>query len=256
MYYSRKKVILKRIDVWFFSSDSWRRRKFTLVNYNNLYSRLEFAKPERVVRSREGETLVSSLLLSEQELLNKCESNVRNEIRRAKKDGVNCKVFSGLDLDSETLAQFEKDYAEMHSKKGMQHNSSIPFLTILNESNKLIITKAEINGATIAWHCYIVGDHIARLLYSVSLFRNVSDSVSRNAIGRGNRLLHFEDILWFKQNGYRSYDWGGYGHTADVASISAFKKSFGGDQCNTYYYTTTTCSLLFLFLKLARFFKK
>ena len=49
-----------------------------------------------------------------------------------------------------------------------------------------------------------------------------------------NRLLHFEEMKFFKKCGKKIYDWGGAGRAEDVAKITEFKESFGGKPV-TYY---------------------
>ena len=71
-----------------------------------------------------------------------------------------------------------------------------------------------------------------RLVHSVSLFRD-RDPAYRALVGRANRWLHWRDLLLFKAQGVKRYDWGGMfedesgpGH----AGINRFKRSFGGQR--------------------------
>jgi lipid II:glycine glycyltransferase (peptidoglycan interpeptide bridge formation enzyme) len=55
--------------------------------------------------------------------------------------------------------------------------------------------------------------------------------------GRANRLLHWEDILYFKNQGYEIYDLGGI--TLDESNkegqaIAKFKRCFGGTLIKEY----------------------
>jgi lipid II:glycine glycyltransferase (peptidoglycan interpeptide bridge formation enzyme) len=82
-------------------------------------------------------------------------------------------------------------------------------------------------------------DTRARLFYSASHFRKSEDSELRNLIGRANRLLHWEDIRFFKEMGLSCYDFGGwYGGREDVEklAINQFKESFGGEKQREYTY--------------------
>ena len=56
----------------------------------------------------------------------------------------------------------------------------------------------------------------------------------KNVIGMANRMLHIEDMYYFKDAGLKVYDWGGAGTAEDVAGITKFKKSFGGEQVVFY----------------------
>jgi hypothetical protein len=59
----------------------------------------------------------------------------------------------------------------------------------------------------------------------------------RSAIGRANRLLHWHDMLFFKNQEVSTYDFGGwYEKKEDPArlNINKFKESFGGEIVKTY----------------------
>jgi len=86
-----------------------------------------------------------------------------------------------------------------------------------------------------------VSDNTARLHQSSSLFRAACDKETRSMIGRSNRLLHWEDILYFKDAGLRWYDFGGWyggpettGTYAEQLLINQFKESFGGEKKREY----------------------
>jgi len=58
-------------------------------------------------------------------------------------------------------------------------------------------------------------------------------------VGRANRFLHYEDIRYFKEHGYETYDLGGYAKdTQDpkLQGINVFKESFGGTIVEQYNY--------------------
>ena len=52
----------------------------------------------------------------------------------------------------------------------------------------------------------------------------------RNLIGRANRLLHWNEIIFFKNASCKVYDFGGLSNSADtkLVHIDEFKKGFGG----------------------------
>jgi hypothetical protein len=88
-------------------------------------------------------------------------------------------------------------------------------------------------------HAYIVSDKRARLHQSSSHFRSSSDSEFKNLVGRANRYLHWDDILYFKNMGLDYYDFGGwYGGQSDTEklAINQFKESFGGERQQEYTY--------------------
>jgi lipid II:glycine glycyltransferase (peptidoglycan interpeptide bridge formation enzyme) len=74
-------------------------------------------------------------------------------------------------------------------------------------------------------------------MQSASLFREADEVSYRNMIGRANRLLHWEDILYFKDQGYEIYDLGGVTlnqSNKEGQAIARFKECFGGSLVKEY----------------------
>lgn len=66
---------------------------------------------------------------------------------------------------------------------------------------------------------------ITRSLYAVSA--ELPDELRREA-GHISRWLCWQDIQYYKEKGYRVYDWGGISKHGELSGIDEFKKSFGG----------------------------
>ncbi len=62
------------------------------------------------------------------------------------------------------------------------------------------------NEIPLVFHSYIIDDSHVRFFYSCSSFRQEREMSS--IIGRMNRLLHWENMLFFKHKGICEYDWG------------------------------------------------
>jgi len=150
------------------------------------------------------------------------DQNTTYEIRRAIKDGVITVMETGL----RRFIEFYNSFAETKHLKKLTKE-------FYKYQSALVITKAMYNGQDVVMHAYLRDNTLKRirLLHSASLFRNESDKQSRAVIGRANRLLHFKDMCFFKQQGFETYDLGGYAYqTSDesLARINQFKDSFGG----------------------------
>lgn len=148
--------------------------------------------------------------------------NTTYEIRRALKDGVTTSIETNL-------AYFISFYNLFANSKQLPKLNS----TFYKYRSNVVITKATYKDEDIVMHAYLVDDTLkrVRLLHSASLFRIEKDTQSRAVTGRANRLLHFKDMCHFKENGYQTYDLGGYAPgTIDEAllKINQFKDSFGG----------------------------
>jgi hypothetical protein len=76
----------------------------------------------------------------------------------------------------------------------------------------------------------------ARELYLPSLYRKLSEKAARNLIGRANRYLTWSDILRYKEQGLKSFDFGGWypGTDPGMLKINEFKRGFGGQVLREY----------------------
>ena len=215
--------------------------KGLFVIVNNLY---EMCSSDLQEISREKRcTLTNDLTLPEEELLQNIDKNVRYEIRRAGKENVACKTFGLGDAGiSQVIDEFDQAYREMYRLKGLSVKSVGKYLREIGERG--IISIAYLENRPVVYHVYIVGEGIARLLYSVSVFRECDSNNDRSAIARGNRYLHWNDMVLFKEQGFQIYDWGGYSTDPELENISKFKAGFGGIMKDTYYATLSGSRLL------------
>lgn len=242
MYYTKKAKGIKAAIFWFNIPEDLIPQKYGFCFYNNMMNPIVLKPEEHVLRKRDALTLLSNLTCSDDELLQSCESNVRNEIRRAKKDGAACQMFTAKELLGMDwlLKQFDEAFAEMHRQKGLQVTSTYAEMKNLADCNALFMSICRLTDETVAYHVYVSDGHTSRLMYSVSVFRNAENNVMRTMVGRANRLLHYEDMLWFKGKGAENYDWGGYSTDEKLFGINAFKKGFGGKLCPCYYLVATS----------------
>ena len=255
MIFLRRKFGIKICEVWYKINDGEQDTKSCVYEYYCLNDNIPIYKGYRKLVSNDFFTLVTDLTESKEELLNKIEKNTRYEIRRAAKEGASI-VFNfskDLLLNSDTIAQFDKEYVKMYNMKGMRISSIKDRVTKLAKKENVIITEGKHNDITYAYHVYLICDKIARLTFSVSSFRETEDSsIDKNMIGRLNRWLHFEDMILLKENGYEVYDWGGYDVEENLAGINKFKKCFGGVLSKQYSGKTTNNLLLWILYKLLR----
>jgi hypothetical protein len=179
---------------------------------------------------REKHTLLIDLTREEEVLIGCFQKDTRNEIRRARdKDQIVCERLCSDDL--EVMSHFCDFYDSFAAQKGL-NSIDRAYLLVLAKAGVLSISVARDRTQTIlVYHTYYQSTKRARLLHSVSLFRKTDDKSSRNMIGRANRLLHLQDMLWFKMAGIQVYDLGGwYAGNTDEAKlrINRFKEEFGG----------------------------
>lgn len=182
-------------------------------------------------------TLHNNLDEDSEQLMRNCKSNVRNEIRRAEREGVESVYITCENTNEKKIEALctEIDYAykKMCEAKNLRYSSIRKVLIDFMKSDSLIITTAMIDKENVVYHVYISDGYTARLTYSVSLFRGSKEAAT--AIGRANRMLHYRDMLALKESGHHIYDWGGFSlEKEEVKSISEFKAGFGGVPVNVY----------------------
>lgn len=182
------------------------------------------------------DTLVLDLRVDLSQLFSNLKREARHQIRRAQeRDEVTLERYARP--ASPDIAAFCDAYDHFARSKHMQ-SASRTLLSAYAAAGLLRISKASTShGQYAVWHAYIQVFDRARQLHSVSSFRAEDDPAVRALYGRINRLLHWQDIEWFKQSDAVTFDFGGwYSGKSDSArlSINAFKAQFGGELLHEY----------------------
>ena len=169
---------------------------------------------------RKAHSCVIDLTKSINEILSGMKSNTRNEIRRAEREGCTFRVVD----DYDEFIQMYNSFCRSKNLNDFTDESR------MRKYNRLLITKAERNGKTLAMHSTILDDDGGRSMLQFSCSPRLEDGVDGKIIGWANRFLHFKDFEWLKENGYSSYDWSGICVDPENSaySIGKFKLSFGG----------------------------
>jgi len=189
---------------------------FRLSFYNSFYG----DKPFGFVK-KDRHTSLIDLNLEEEELIKKCKSNTRNEIRRGDRDGY---VFN----NSITKEEFVSFYNVFADEKGL---AKMTFGDLQCFDN-LYICGASYQGQILTMHVSLgdVESGIVTLLYSASV--RFQEGIDRKCVGISNRFLHYKEFLEFKRMGFSKYDFNGVCLDENKPveySIGQFKQAFGGD---------------------------
>lgn len=200
-----------------------------------IYKEAKF-KPER---SENFDTLVSSLVETEDEIKAHFSKGCKYKVNRALREDISFEILKSEEITDDILEEFLTFFEEFWASK----DSSIGDKDSLREEMKeyrrlgaLSLAWAVVEGEKAVYHTHVFDEKMARLLHSASLFRLKGDEegTNKNIIGMANRALHFKEMLFFKGIGLKEYDWGGAGKGEEVASITEFKESFGGEAV-TYF---------------------
>lgn len=221
------------------------RNRFGVKLYNVWYAESGFPK-KGIITYRESVspigknvtefvTLISDLRVSEEEMVGAFSKSCRYKINRASREGVVVEI--DVNPENATVEEFCIYFGEFWESKGYE---AVDIEKIREEllsyagENTLAISKAILKGKVLVYHTHIMDQNYARLLHSASLFRT-EEEIPQSLVGMANRLLHKEEMLFFKHKDIAFYDWGGAGESEEVASITKFKKSFGGVS-KTFYH--------------------
>lgn len=163
-------------------------------------------------------------------LLHSFDKHTICKIKKAIKDGILFEIEPSYD----SYIDFYNSFA---GGKGLKKIGS----EIKEYSDNFLITKAVYNKETLVMHSYLYDFTIKRtlIIHSASLYRDEYDSSKRSLIGRANRFLHYQDMLFFLQKGFVTYDLGGYAYqtkSPERIRINEFKDSFNGQLVREYNY--------------------
>jgi len=169
-------------------------------------------------------TLVIDLRKNEEKILESMEHDTRYSIRAAEKRGVTAEFLSGNEKEK-SFEVFWKIFSETNKRHELKTYPKTYYEEVAKLegecSSKIALAKAE--GETISAAIFIYfGEKVFYLFAG-----------SRAGYGKFNAptYLLWQAIRDAKKSGYRSFDFWGISHeNKNWAKITAFKKSFGGEE--------------------------
>lgn len=245
MYFTRKKGLIKIRDFWFCADrERGNESGADFAQYHDMDC--VPTDLQDMVKSRDSQTLVTDLTEEIDALYGKIGKYTRQKIRRAKRENTQTAFYYGTEAAKQEalIRRFDEEHAHMFALKGIDSKSEQPIIAAAGQAGMLALSVASIHeGQECAWHVYIVGNGIARSLHGVSNFREATSNEEKNAIGRANRLLYWDDIQNLKNLGFKVFDWGGYSSANQVKGIAEWKDEFGGIPQNVHNYIFATSTI-------------
>jgi len=225
VYHSR---FLTRAEIWFDDEPDDRRVDWILYRMRS--------HPVPGTKCKPFHTFLVDLTVSDNELLARLHKDTIHKIKRARdNEKVVCETPDPS--DPAVLDQFEEVYNRFAARKGLLPVQR-EILDNLAEVGRLDLSLAkDAQGNPLVYHANYRAKERVSGTYSVSLYRELSDSSVRNAIGRANRYLTWYDLLRYKADGVKAFDFGGwYTGATDEAllKINEFKRGFGGQIVREY----------------------
>lgn len=184
----------------------------------------------------EQNTLITDLTQTKESIFQKINKNYRYEIRRCEKENIVVKNYNSKEIlkNSDIFEKFITVYNDMYKSKGLKTTFNKELMKAYIMADMVVFSAAFFDNEPLVFHSYIVGDETTRFFYSASPFR--SNKYDASLIGRMNKYLHWNDLLYFKDIGVQKYDWGGIGKSLAVSGISQFKMKFSGDKSDVCTY--------------------
>lgn len=183
-----------------------------------------------------------SLVKSAEELKNSFAKQTRYKINRATREDIEFHIYR---LDSkEKIENYLKYYNDFLESKGLLFRISKREIYALLDN--YIVTYASYKGETLVMHCSFVDPELQTVYihHSASHFRTLNENntkIDKNFISYANSFLHYQDMLYFKSLGIKTYDLGGYGVNTDdksILAINQFKDGFRGKLIQQNHYAS------------------
>lgn len=181
-------------------------------------------------------TILIDLTQPEDELFAALGSHTRKAVRQSARDGIT--IGSVMPLNEDTWNAFLEAYWKLWRRKSNAGALGIGQIRDLIARDRFELTVSRnADGQIVSWHAYVRTPERMRLHTTISDMDPSRGSAWNNMVGRAHRLHHWQDMLRFKAEGVKIYDFGGvYRGTEDreQMNIAHFKQSFGGHFADTY----------------------
>ena len=155
-------------------------------------------------------------------------STCRNGIRRAEREGITFSYYNAAALiaNPRLMAEFRREFDEFSRIKGIENLFNPSAMARYIDKGGAVLTKASKDGIDYVQHVLVTDGSSARLLHSVSKFRD--QQMDRNLTGNANRLLHWKEMEYMRSLGLQMYDWGGITDDQKPNGVDFFKMEFHG----------------------------
>jgi hypothetical protein len=188
------------------------------------------------VHNDDRPTILIDLQQPEDELWNAIAPQTRKMIRQAARQPIT--VERVPELSEATWNEFLAAYWKLWRRKTKAGALGVGQIRDLISGDRFCLTRSlDADGHVLSWHAYVRTPERVRLHTTISDMDPGKDSHWNNLVGRAHRLHHWQDLLAFKNEGVRIYDFGGvYRGTEDQeqVNIARFKQLFGGRFAETY----------------------
>jgi hypothetical protein len=223
-----KSRFLTRGDVWF-DNEPGDTRSVDWILYH------QRSRPVPGAKTSFFYTYIVDLTQSPEQLLANMNKDNAYKIRRAReRDKIVCESCDPRDpAVMDHFEQMNNAFAAMTGRMPLNRAQT----ESLAAAGALDLSVAkDPQGKVLVYHSDYRDDCRARALHLPRLYRKDSSSAERNYIGRANRYLTWSNILRYKEQGLKWFDFGGWhqGNDPELLKVNDFKRGFGGEIVREY----------------------
>jgi len=146
---------------------------------------------------------------------------IRQQSKTAENEGITCHFHQQVD----EFVGFFNDFA---AKK---RTDMVSLRRIKEMGENLKLSFAVHNGQILAAHSYLTDKETGMVRHQHSATKRLDENTDRNLIGRANKYLTVKNITHFKEQGFKTFDFGGYAkdtNNESLRGINNYKLLFGG----------------------------
>jgi hypothetical protein len=191
---------------------------------------LQIPEPPKGHYSWPFSTLVLDLERPESSILGAMKPETRRQIRQMERNGAYVTDIMP-DPSGALVDEFCTFYDGFARLKGVESLHPEEMNAIARQQRLVLGCARDLEGRAVVWHAYYRGATRAVQLCSASHFRNAASPSERATVGKANRWLHWQEVLYFRRTGIALFDFGGwYAGSSDqeLLRINQFKEEFGG----------------------------
>ena len=220
--------------IFFFNVyESWftYRYKFWDIFSLNVFLHLKNSENKKIPAVRHNSyTIELNLEQDTNVIVSNFSKQIRQQIKIAEGEGTTCYFHKEID-------QFVSFFNDFAIKKNTFTTTKEKIIAM---GDTIKMSFAVNNGQILAAHSYLVDSELGIVRHLHSATKRLDEQYDRNLIGRANKYLTVKDIFYFKEMGYKIFDFGGYAKdTKDesLKGINNYKLLFGGTivMCVDYY---------------------
>lgn len=203
--------------------ESWFDYKFNLADlfYINAYLHIKDITKKPLAIRNTTYTLENDLEQDINKIFSGFTRNIKTGICRAERAGITV-------CFNKNISGFVEFYNAFAAKK------KIPLISekrLEEIGGQLLLGFALYEGRILAAHSYVIDEDVSIMRIFWGCSARLENNEDKDKASLGNKLLYFKSMIYFKEMGIKTYDWGGYAYNTkdkQLLGINNFKKQYGG----------------------------